>query len=281
MNIEVISSRSIKERPGPKCRVCDDPPSIAFNWKYAQENKDQKLHALFEQLKQVKSLKFGYLYTCQLCGLNWILDEARSTMTRVPNDRRDILNEWNENQLSIEQEQIRALDAIGGTVTKYWMGHDSVIAIPCTISTCSGECIDPAIVWITRRPPIDDFTSRIRLYQDISTVAPSRFALPMDVRRATVLAGEVSMGFAPTRVVAKNGTPFILHWATSLFNQDGVTGSEICLSARSFGRDESVTIAEADSTHATYFFADWFEGAEKLDKAQPYSRLQAFWKKLF
>lgn len=50
-------------------------------------------------------------------------------------------------------------------------------------------------------------------------------------------------------------------------------------------RDEQITIAETDFTHATYFFADWFEGAENLNKAQPenqlYSKLRAFWKRLF
>ena len=285
MNIELVSSRSLAGSPGPKCKVCDDPPHTAFNWQYAQENRGHKLHALFDQLKQVKSLKCGHLYACQLCGLNWVLDDDRYAMTRVPNDRRDILNEWNENQLPVEQEQLRVLEAIGGTAPKYWMGHDRVIAIPCAISPRSGERIDPAVVWITKRPPIDDFTSRIRLYQNIRAVEPSRFALSMDVRRATVLAGEIKMGFAPTRVVATNGTPFVLHWATSLFHQDGITGSEIRLSAKRFRMDESATIAETmDFTHATYFYADWFEGAEHLNKMQPgnrlYSRLCALWKRL-
>ncbi|MDD4872157.1 MAG: hypothetical protein PHR77_16500 [Kiritimatiellae bacterium] len=285
MSVKVISSRMFEAPPGHNCKVCDDPTHAAFSWQYAQEDRGHELHALRDQLKQVKSLKFGHLYACQLCGLNWILDETRSTMTRVPNDRRDILNEWNENQLSIEQEQLRVLDAIGGIATTYCMGHYRLIVVPCAISMRSGERIDPAVVWITDRPPIDDFVSRIKLYQNISIVEPSLFALPMDVRRATVLAGEVSMGFAPTRVVATNGTPFVLHWGTSLFNQDGITGSEIRLSAKRFRMDESIIIAEADFTHATYFFADWFEGAENLNKAQSgnqlYSKLRAFWKRLF
>jgi hypothetical protein len=149
----------------------------------------------------------------------------------------------------------------------------------------SGERIDPAVVWITKRPPIDVFTGRIRLYQNIGAVEPSRFALPMDVRRATVLAQEIRMGFSPTRVVATTGRPFVLHWATSLLYQDGVTGSEIRLSPKPFRMDESVTVAEADFTHATYFFADWFKGAEGLNKAQPenqpYSKIRAIWKRLF
>ena|GEM_PF-1979476 len=285
MNIEVIGCHSFADSPCPRCKVCDDPPHTAFNWLYAQKNRDHALHALFNQLKQVKSLKFGHLYACPLCGLNWFLDDARSTMTRVPNDQRAILNEWNESQLSIEQEHLRVLDAIGGTAPRYWMGLDGVIALPCAISMRSGERIDPAVVWITKRPPIDVFTSRIRLYQNIGAVEPTRFALPMNVRRATVFADEVSMGFAPTRVVATNSTPFILHWATSLFDQGGITGSEIRLSAKCFRRDESITIAEADLTHATYFFADWFEGAENLNKAQPenqpYAKIRAFWKRLF
>ncbi len=285
MNIEIISSRSSADSPRPKCKVCDDPPHLAFNWQYAQENKGHELHALFDQLKQVKSLKFGHLYACRLCGLYWVLDDGRYAMTRVPHDRRDILHEWNENQLTIDQEQLTVLDAIGGTGPKYWMGHDRVIAIPCAIRTRSGERIDPAVVWITKRPPIDDIPSRVRLYRNIGAVEASRFALPMDVRRATVLANEIRMGFSPTRVVAANGTPFVLHWSTSLLNQNGITGSEIRLSAKRFKMDEPVTIAETDFTHATYFFADWFAGAENLNKAhpgnQPYYKFRSFWKRLF
>ena len=285
MNIEVISSQSFTDRPGPKCRVCDDPPYTSFNWQYAQKNTDHKLHALFSQLKQVKSLKFGQLYACRLCGLNWVLDDDLSTMTRVPRDRQDVLNEWNENQLVVQPEHLRVLEAIGGTAPNYWMGHNGVIEIPCAISSRSGEHIDPAVVWFTKRPPIEVFTSRFSLYQNIVAVEPSRFALPMAVRRATVFAPEIRMGFSPTRVVAKNGTPFVLHWATSLLDQDGVTGSEIRLSFKPFSMKESITIAEADATHATYFFADWFEGAENLNKAHPgnqlYSKVRAFWKQFF
>jgi hypothetical protein len=285
MTTEVISSRSLADLPRPKCKVCDDPPHAAFNWQYAQENRGQELHALFDQLKQVKDLKFGHLYACRLCGLNWVLDDDRYTMTRVPPDRQGVLNEWNENQLPIEQEQLRVLDAIGGTAPKCWMGHDRVVEIPCAITTGSGERIDPAVVWITKRPPIDDVTSRIRLYQNIAAVEPSQFALPMDLRRATVLAHEVRMGLAPTRVVATNGTPFVLHWATSLFYQNGIHGSEIRLSAKPFRMDKTVTIAETDFAHAVFFFADWFEGAEKLNKAQPenqpHSKTRVFWKRLF
>ena len=285
MNIEFISSRPLKDSPQPGCKVCDNPPHTAFNWRYAQEDRDPHLHSLYIQLKEVKSLKLGHLYVCQLCGLNWVLDHDGYAMTRVPPDRRDILNEWNETQLPIEQEQLRVLDDIGGTAARYCMSHDPVVAIPCAISTRSGERIDPALLWITQRPPVDDFTTRIRLYQDIGAVEPSQFALPMDVRRATFLAPEVSMGFSPTRVVATNGTPFVLHWGASLFRQGGITGNEIRLSAKRFDRNESVTIAEADFTHATYFFADWFEGAGKLNKVQPekspHAKLRAFWKRLF
>ncbi len=285
MNMEAENGRLSLNQARPECKVCDSPPRIAFNWQYAQENESSELNALFNNLKPVKRLKFGHLYSCQLCGLNWLLEDSQYAMARVPNDRMNILNEWDSKKLSINQEQLHVLDSIGGTEPRYWMGRDEVIMIPCAISTCAGVRIDPALIWITKRPPIDAFTSRIRLYQDIGVVEPSRYALPMEVRRATFLAPEISMGFSPTRVVAKDGTPFVLHWATSLFNQDGITGSEITLSKKPFRREESVKIAEADTAHATYFFADWFEGAEKLNKVQlekPLSStLRVLWKRLF
>ncbi len=285
MSIEAKNRPAIVDSPRPPCRVCDDPPHTAFNWEYARRNRTHKLHALFEQLRPVQTLKFGHLYVCQICGLNWVLEEDHYAMTRVPGDRLEILKEWNESQLPIDQEPRRVLEAIGGTAPKYWMGHDRVIAIPCAISTDSGERVDPALVWITKRPPIDGFIRRVRLFRKIRTVEPSDFALPIDVRWATLIAPEIRMGFAPTRVVATNGTPFVLHWATSLFNQDGVTGREVRLSAEPFEKDESIPIAETDMIHATYFFADWFEGAENLSKPQPKvspgSKLHSFWKRFF
>lgn len=269
----------------PKCGVCDNPPSISFSWQYAREHRDHHLNTLFNQLKYVKPLKFGTLYSCRLCGLNWVLDDGGVAARRVPAERLNILNEWNENKLAIEDKHIHVLDAIGGTAQKHWIGNDLIISIPCAISTTSGERIDPAIIWITKRPPIDDFTTRIRLYRNIEASQPSRFALPLAVRHATINAPEVSMGFSPTRVEANNGTPFILHWSTSLFNQDGITGSDIRLSRKSFRADEDITIAKADMDHATYFIADWFEGAEKLDKARSDhingTKISMFWNRLF
>lgn len=145
----------------------------------------------------------------------------------------------------------------------------------------SGEHVDPAVVWIIDRPPVGVPADRVMLYRGVDAVGPSRYALPLDVRRATVSASEVSMGFAPTRVVATNGTPFVLHWATSVFNQDNITGSEIRLSAKPFRKDEPITIAKTDFTHAACFFADWFDGAEDMTSAprenRPFSRIRAVW----
>jgi hypothetical protein len=81
MNIEIISSRSQVESPGPKCKGCEDPPHTAFNWRYARENSDHALHSLSELLKQVRSLKFGHLFACRLCGSNWVLDDDHCVMT--------------------------------------------------------------------------------------------------------------------------------------------------------------------------------------------------------
>jgi hypothetical protein len=234
-------------------------------------------------LKPVKGLKFGHLYACELCMRNWVLDGTGRTMTRVPDERLDILNKWNSTSLAIAPEQLRILDSIGGTALSYWIGQDRAVAIPCAISKSSGELFDPAIVLITERPPIDSFSSRIMLFDGIGTITPSRFALPLKVRKATITAKEIRMGFAPTRVKSADGTPFLLHWGTSLFVQDGITGSEIRLSRRPFRMDESVAATEPDTTHTTYFFADWFKGAEKLDKAKTerhsFSIIRAFQKK--
>lgn len=266
--------------PARKCEVCDNPSYISFNWRCAQENREKRLHALATQLLRHRSLKFGALYICRLCGLNWVLDDAGSTMTRVPNEQMKFLDEWDQCKLSIKPRHLEVLDAIGGTAPNYWMGDNGVISIPCAITMRSGECVDPAIVWITRRAPVNIFSKRIRLFQNIATLAPSRFALPLNVRQTTASAGEVKMGFAPTRVLGPDGKPFILHWATSLFNQYGITGSEIRLSARPFKLDEQIPVADADANHATYFFADWFECADNLNKAHLanslYSRIWAY-----
>jgi len=283
--MNVISTQSLAEQHGPKCRVCDDPPHIAFNWQYAQQNTNHNLHVLASHLKQVKVLKFGQLFACRLCGSQWVLDDGLQTATRVPSERLNILQAWNEQRLVIPSEQLRALDAIGGTAPNFWMGRSGVIQIPCAITLLTGERIDPALVWITKRPPIDMFTSRLMLFQPVDKVEPSPFALPLNVRRVTVTAPEISMGFSPTRVEALDGRPFVLHWATSLFDRDGVKGSEIRLSAKGCTRGDPAPVAEADSTYATYVVADWFEGAERLDKTRaggrPGSLLRAWWKRLF
>lgn len=267
MSIELISTSALAESSGTKCSACGNPPCISFNRNYAVEHPGEELHNLLAQLENVRKLKSGTLYACGTCGGNWVLDGRGRMMTRVPPERNDLLAEWDTTPLPILSPELNVMKGIGATAPARWLGSDSLVEVPCAVSLKSGEKFDPAVVWITTRAPIDVFGPPPRLHRDVAAIEPSRFALPLDVRRATESASEFRMGFAPTRVVAADGTPFVLHWATSVFNHGGIAGNQVSLSRKTFDPEEKAVIVESDMEIATTIFADWFAGAEDLARS--------------
>jgi len=248
-----------------ECPYCDDPPYISFNWPYAINDSNDKLHFMAKQLDLMESLKFGFLYSCGLCGQRWYLDDAEMLMSRIPDDKYSLLMEWNERDLTPTESQRVTLDSIGGTEADFYGNGRGLIRIPC-LATIGDQIIDPAIVLISKTPPIQNYLVNIKLFKSGTVIQATDFALSIEVRIATINAEEMRNGFSPTVVQAIQGRNFILNGTCDLFSYGDVLGCDIQLSKnlRSWRECSGQYYSLSDFNFATYLFADWFEGCEQL-----------------
>ncbi len=67
------------------------------------------------------------------------------------------------------------------------------------------------------------------LLNDSHQISPSDYALPAVVRAVTMLALEISMGYAPVAVKDTSGNRYTLSNQMHFFEQPGVAGPEIML----------------------------------------------------
>jgi hypothetical protein len=250
------------------CPVCDDPPYLSLNVRHAREHGDTKAREFVRTIERVRPIKHGHLCQCPLCDQQWVLDETESVIERVPRGREQIVQEWDSEQLPIAEDQLAILEQIGGTgADRYGNGRER-IEIPCAVTLEDGTVHDPAIVWITKKPPIQDHFPDVRLFDHVRAVAPTEYALPLDVRLLTLAAHEIRMGFAPTAVQGPAGQEYVLNWSRSLFSYRGVKGNCIRPASDNLQFNESTPIVPPIEMTTVHFYADWFPRAERLDRGE-------------
>jgi hypothetical protein len=138
-----------------------------------------------------------------------------------------LVRHWNQSNLNIEDSALSILSTIGG-VQDYYKGY---ISIPCSIQNVAGLQHYKSLILVSKQPPFR-WHEQQKIYwaQDIDTVSPSPFALPIDVRRASSEKKEEAMGFAPVSVLDKKGTEYTLGCESQFFDHNGIKGEEIRLS---------------------------------------------------
>ncbi|MFC1645858.1 hypothetical protein ACFL2Y_01615 [Candidatus Omnitrophota bacterium] len=212
----------------------------------------------FPNLKPISQLKFGHLYKCSKCGTSWFLYEHKRWLDRIREEFLPFVQVWNQGKLTIDVSILNALASIGG-VESYYKDY---ITIPCSVRDASGQCYEKANVFVSKFPPIRwPKTKLIHWSNDLVSVSPSPFALPIAVRRASAEKKEESMGFAPVGIVDKNGTEYTLICQTEFFNKDGIKGEDIKLSGRQ-GKWKKI-VKPKEETQAVYF-VDWFDKCEEI-----------------
>jgi hypothetical protein len=247
------------------CRTCDKTPYLSFNWEFARDGKDRDdLAALAGNLQRCRALKFGSLYQCSECKLYWFLDDDGFEMHRVTPERNELLFAWSDCELAPSDSDISCFSEIGATGPDLYGNGRGEIKIPCSIKTSSGDSHERALVLITKMPPITDWRKSTALGNVVTVIANSDFALPLNVRLATLNACEIRMGYAPTRVQAYRGRYFILNWSASFFSYKPFRGSNISLCPVSFKETSDIPVVSEDVGRITYVYYDWFMGCESL-----------------
>lgn len=234
-----------------RCRICSSG-GICL-----QGSGLSQVQAQFPELKPAEPLKFGQLYQCSKCLQSWYLDERKQWLRRVDGDFLPLVHHWNRNRFILPDAMLGALAKIGGVGDFL----NRSISIPCQVRNATGQQHQKAVVLISNQPPLNGTDpGKIHWAEEIIAVAPSPFALPLDVRRASLAKEEESMGFAPVNVVDDNGAEYTLAQESCFFDHNGVKGKRIKLSAR---RKRGPEIVMPDPAQA-YYHIDWFDGCEKL-----------------
>jgi hypothetical protein len=184
-------------------------------------------------------------------------------MHRVTRDKTELLFEWADGHEVPTNHVVSQFKEIGPTGPDRWGNGRGEIKIPCSIATKSGASNQRAIAVITKMPPISYDRKSALLGNQVTTVARSDFALPLDVRLATLNATETSMGFAPTCVQA-NGQFFILSGPSVFFEYGWLKGRDISLCPIPPLPIRDFPIVGNDNSGITYVYYDWFLGCETL-----------------
>ncbi len=209
------------------------------------------------ELWRVEAWKFGELYRCSNCGRHWFLHEHRRKISRIHDTLLSLAQHWNRSRLVLNTSQLSVLASIGGVVDYY----KDYVAIPCSARNVSGQQHHKAIVLVARQPPHFWYEPQMVHWADeLISVVPSPFALPLEVRRASREKREESMGFAPVGIVDKQGKEYTLGWYGEFFDKQGIRGEEIRLSGRRKRWREIVRPEPAEA----YYFVDWFDRCEGM-----------------
>jgi hypothetical protein len=101
---------------------------------------------------------------------------------------------------------------------KYANDGSGDIRIPCLVRRTQDELYDPALVVITKLPPIQQGRKRVLLGNNNDSIGQSDLALPLRVHIATLHADEINTGFAPTLVKSRDNQYFVLNWTVQIFS---------------------------------------------------------------
>ena len=258
----VVSTSRLDGPEGP-CAYCDADRITSFNWAYAARHPLGKLAALRRHLDTEIDLKWGTLLRCPTCAQAWYLDGDGGVASRVPRSGEPLLRAWSEARVTLSAGHLAALERIRAAGEDKYGNGRGYLHFPCAIRWRDGSASDPAILVVTKFPPLGDGFPGARLFDPSATILDSDYALPLDVRRATRRADEQRMGLAPTPVAGPDGRVLLLNWSADVFDREGVKGKDVRLCSKSWGMESLPPIVSRPDA-VVFAFADWFDGAERL-----------------
>ena len=272
------------------CSSCGTPRTALFDvaWVRGAKGDEQggfissqraQLRQLLDTIQDAGPLKFGHLYCCDACGQFWYLDAWKRFMHPVPADREELLQQWNVEQLLPSTADLSVFSEIRAVKAPLDVNGVEELKIPCAISWSNGTVSDPAVILITKHPPISEKRPKAVLFRGVCEVRASEFALPYELRVATHQAPEAGFGFAPTKVISSGGVLFVIDGAANVFFSNGVKGCDVRLQSRrrwwhalTKRATPAIEIVSEPTVSNTYVYCDWFENCEELLMAQTASR---------
>jgi hypothetical protein len=136
-------------------------------------------------------MKYGDLYQCSKCGRPWFLYEHKRWLDRIPDESLSLVRRWNQSRLTVDASILNVLASIGGVAND----HKDYIAVPCSAQNASGQQHEKALVLVSKQPPLRwPDSQKVHWADELVAAAPSPFALPLSVRRASSEKREEARG---------------------------------------------------------------------------------------
>lgn len=213
------------------CQSCGAGEIYSFSWEQAQSGPYPQMRRDVSVFVRPRQLRHGALYECASCGQRWYLYGQPAIMNIVPRQRLELIERWNAQPITLQQEHLDQLLAIGQTPPYPYGISRQCQETPCSVTTSDGEQIDLAIVSLQRHAPFEE-SRNYRLGSEIATVRPSPHALPLAVRIASSRADEVRMGFSPTVIDLPDSGLLALNGRASFLLWPGCNSPEVVVSSR-------------------------------------------------
>lgn len=179
----------------------------------------------YGSLDRGSTIKSVVEYKCNQCGALWVLADNAQFVSRV--DRRELYAKWKSRPWLPTTSQTGVLNRIVGAPDYYGKN----IYFPCKLTLPDGACFEKTILVATTGDCFGKYPigHHVNILQDSHRIAPSEYALPAEVRTATMVAPEKSMGYAPVNVKDTSGKRYTLSAEMHFFDQNGVRGPDITL----------------------------------------------------
>lgn len=264
------ASEKTFEKMFEECATCGGSSRVIYsriNRREAEEKPDSKAAKQLVGLHFVRDLKFGKLYECPLCHNWWHMDSESVWIFRVPEERREMLVEWDRSPLIPEERFRDVLREIGATGPHhYTLRSTKRLHIPCEIEWGDGTVTSRCVLILTDEAPIDVYEQG-RLMQGVRDIRKSPFTLPQDVRLESTTTEELRMDYCPTFVCTTDGEILWLNWQAFFLEWNGKKGSDF----RLFGTRQTAanrlivkTQRVEDPVQPVFVYADRFDGCDEL-----------------
>jgi len=179
----------------------------------------------YKNINAISKFKTVSEYKCDKCETLWVLANNAQFINKVV--RHELYAKWKSQPWTPTIAQRDILNQIIGAPDYY----EKDVYFPCKIRLPNGLQVEKAILMATTGDCFGKFPldQDVTILDDDHEISPSDYALPANVRAATMVAPEKSMGYAPVNVKDASGNRYTLSNQMLFFDKNGVRGPDVML----------------------------------------------------
>ncbi len=177
-------------------------------------------------------------------------------MCLIPEDKAQLVLDWNEKTLPLDEDFLLTLKKIGGRSSCFIPGAKA-LTFPCRVLTKNKKVFDPTFIFLSDWIPHDISRMKVRLVDEIVEIDESEYALSRKIRNLSRKSKELRKEFAPLAVIATDGTKFTLNWDHDIFKYESYKGKYIELDTDGFNFSDYGEVIYSNLYDFFYFLGDY------------------------